>query len=640
MANVTLSTSWTQIDYWTAPYYDYITQTNYTAQLRLVAKVTSQSIPNNTSEVYFKWQKRLSSSASGRSVYNNNSYTYNITCNGAGGEGHSASITFTPGTVSSTTWTDVGGTNYWGDVTHNSDGTLTVSATATGTRFSGVAFETPETLTFPTIARASKPTVSTDTLVMGNSLTIYTHRASESFAHTITVTCGEHTETYTNVATNKAFTATASTWMPYMSSWEQTATVRCTTYNGSTQIGSVQTCTFKLRVDTSVYHPTIYSVTATDTNSTTTALETSGTFIKEYSVLSVAVSASMSSSDYNYALASGSVTYNGSTQGESLSGQSGSFTKSMGTVNGTPAVIKATDNRGYTVSQNQALTIIPYANISITSIALERVNAQGQASETGEYVKYDIKCKAFSGSFGQVTNEIEVYSISSAAGGSTYTTQLEQTYTTTGNGSVTDVTISGITLGTYSASSQFDISFRLEDKLSTATSTKHRVHEGVPVYAWGQDHFDVYGAFHIHDRSDVTKYMTFDMDNVEQTTVTFSGADGGSVTWTVFKFGSYRIATCGWRSTSNYAIDQSWGGTYYSNNIYTPNFPFTFSSVLYQSVRYVGADSALHAEAWDSGHQGATSTTNFGYVYLTRPNDGGAVTVGHPRFMELIIGTV
>lgn len=512
MANVTLTTSWTQIDYWTAPYYDSVTQTNYTAQLRLVARVTSQSIANNTSEVYFKWQKRLSSSASGRMVYNNNSYTYNITCNGAGGESHSAAITFVPGTVSSSSWTDVGGTNYWANVTHNSDGTLTVSATATGTRYSGVAFSTSESLTFPTIARASKPTASKSTVTLDgtDSVTIQTHRASADFTHTLSFTVGGNTVTVNNVGTSYTWTPGVAYWMPYMASWQETVTVRCTTYNGSTQIGTVQTCAFTLQVDTSTYKPVISQITHEDTNATTAALETSGSYIKGYSNLSLTVAFGINDTGYDSALASAKITIGGVLQTYPLSGTSGSASFTANAITDSTVVIEVTDNRGYTVTQTVSLTMINYAPIRITTVTAERCNANGTHSETGTYIKYKVVCNAFRGSFGQVNNSLRVYSSSKLASASTYGSPvLEQTEASSGTGSVqTGHEIEGVTVaGTYSAASQYDIKFQVADALSSATFNAIRVTEGIPVFAWGEDHFDVYGTLHIHDREDITDYV-------------------------------------------------------------------------------------------------------------------------------------
>ena len=95
-----------------------------------------------------------------------------------------------------------------------------------------------------------------------------------------------------------------------------------------------------------------------------------------------------------------------------------------------------------------------------------------------------------------------------------------------------------------------------------------------------------------------------------------------------------------WRASSNAVIDGTWAGFYYSDDFGTPDFPVTFNAVSYVKVQYVGGDSAAHAEAWDSGRAGAISNTTAGSVYLTRPNDGGPATIGHPRFSELVIGTV
>lgn len=509
----TIGTSWTQVDYWTAQYYDYITQTNYTAQLRLVAYVSSQSIANNTSDVQFKWQKRLSEAASGRSVYNNNTYTYNITCTGKGGESHSAAISFSPGTVSSASWTDVGGSNYWGSVTHSDDGTCTVSATATGYRFNGVAFSTSESITLPTIPRASNPTVSKNTVVLNgtDSLTINTNRASSSFTHTIKVVVGSNSATFNNVGASYSFAPTPSIWMPYMTSYSMTATVTCTTYNGTTQIGSAQTCTFTMQVDTSEYKPTINVQEISDSNPTTSALETSGTFIRGYSNLSLTVSFGTNNSDYDSALASATITCGNVSSTYSLSGTTGTVSFTRNGLTESSATVAVTDSRGYTVSSSVTLSVVAYSPVSIKTITCERANSSGVHSETGTSVNYKILCNVFCGSFGQVDNTVNVYSESKLATASTYDTQvLEQTLQPTGTGAVqTDYIIPGVTgADTYSASSAYDIKFTVTDALSTATITAIRVTEGIPIFAWGEDHFDVYGTLHVHDREDITDYLS------------------------------------------------------------------------------------------------------------------------------------
>ena len=639
MSEVSINSTWKEVEWWQ----DDTNNANQKVRWRLIARC-EEDVEDNSSDVYFWVQKRITNGDQGWAEYP----TYKdmeVTCTGANSDTHRATMSWTFGRCESTTWSDADGDYhdaYWSNVKHNADGTLTVRAYITGDRITSSSdIDTWVDLVLPTIPRASKPTASKSTVTLNgtDSVVINTNRASSNFTHTLTITVGGNTTTVRNVGASHTWTPAVATWMPYMHSWKETVTVGCTTYSGSTQIGSVQTTSFSLQVDTSVYHPTIEQITATDTNSTTSALETAGSFIRKYSQVQIQAEASMSSSDYGYALANGSVTYGSATAGETISGQSATFTKQMGNAAGASAVVKVKDNKGYEVSQTKAISVVPYDDIQITKIALDRVNQNGQPSETGTYISYELEAKVFSGSFGQVTNEIKLYSLSADAGSSTVTTTLEDTITTTGNGSVETITLTGMLSGTYSSSAQFDIRIRLEDKLSTATSTAQRINEGVPVFAWGSDHFDVYGEFHIHDREDISKYLTLGVNSVETIPVTFSGASGGTVNWTVFKFGKFRIAVCKWKATTNAVIDGSWAGIYYSNDFNSPNYPLTFADVQYFNIRYVAADAASHAELWDGGRT-SVSNQNAGAFYLTRPNDGGAVTVAHPVFVEIVIGTV
>ena len=179
----------------------------------------------------------------------------------------------------------------------------------------------------------------------------------------------------------------------------------------------------------------------------------------------------------------------------------------------------------------------------------------------------------------------------------------------------------------------------MSDALTSAQTIVVRVHEGVPVAAWGSDHFDIYGEFHVHDREDVLKYITLNIDSLETVPVTFSGAVGGSVDWKVFKFGNLRIATCKWTSASNVTIGSSWSTILTSANQSTPDFPFTFSNVLHKSIKYVSSANAVSADCWN-GISASVSNTNGGQFYLVRPNDSGSVTANSPVFTMLVIGTI
>lgn len=144
---VYVGSSWVELDYWTSPtgYGD------YDARLRVLAYST-QNTANNTSNVYFKIQKRVT----GGTAWNADPLDFTISGTGAKSDNHSASQSWTYGTVSSTSWTDVGGDTsdmYWSAVKHNDNGTLTMTARARGDRILGGSFDTNISIQLPTITR-------------------------------------------------------------------------------------------------------------------------------------------------------------------------------------------------------------------------------------------------------------------------------------------------------------------------------------------------------------------------------------------------------------------------------------------------------------------------------------------------------
>ena len=360
----------------------------------------------------------------------------------------------------------------------------------------------------PTIPRSSKPTFSSDPLTIGQTQTITTNRASSSFTHTLKIDVGGYSETITGVGEFTTWTPSTATLMPYMDTWQKNVTVTCTTYNGSTVIGST-TSSFTLQVDTSVYKPNITWGTATDTNATTSALETAGSFIKGFSNLQIQVTSAPNNTTYGDTVEKLVVALGNVSQQSAVGGLSVSVNFMANGITTATLTATATDNRGYTVTETVTLTLLDYSSIQIQSVEHVRVNANDVETETGEYVRYTVKANAFLGSFGAVTNTITVTTQSKLASAGTYgSTVTEKTVTTSGSG-VGEITITGITVGTYSPLAQFDIKFTLTDALSSATTAQPvRVHEGIPVVAWGADHFDVYGEFHVHNRNDVSDYMT------------------------------------------------------------------------------------------------------------------------------------
>lgn len=514
-----LGTSWTTIGQGSQTIND-ATLTYY-----IEAKLSSQSIANNTSTINTRARTVFSG-------YYMRSYGYSFSCTGCTTKSGTGLYSFTTETVLTGSVT----------VSHSSTGTgtLSMSGSCVGSGL-GLSISASGSIALPTIPRASTPTFSSDPLTIGSTQTITTNRASSSFTHTIKIEIGDYSTTISNVGASTTWAASASELMQYMDAYQKTVSVTCTTYSGTTSLGT-KTTTFVLQVDTSVYKPVIGTATLSDTNATTTALETSGTFIKGYSVLSAVIPLSVNDTGYGSELASATVTLGSTSTSYSLSGTSASITFT-GSVSTSSLVISVTDNRGYTVTSTVTLTVLDYSPVTINTITTERVNSNGVPSETGEYVSYSIECTVFKGSFGQATNTVTVSTQSKAASATTYDASVtEQAVTTSGNGEVGQMTITGISVGQYTPSSQFDIMFTLTDALSSSTFASIRIHEGVPVFAWGEDHFDVYGELHIHDRDDVTDYISI-------------GSDGSGLSGilTAQKFYSSEI-TCGAEATGSVNI--------------------------------------------------------------------------------------
>lgn len=633
--SVNINSTWKEIEWWE----DSTNDPNQKVRWRVIARCV-ENVEGNYSNVYFYIQKRITNGSAGWANYPA-SKSMAITT-GSGSTYHSATISWAFGECRSTAWADADGTYtdaYWGQVAHNADGTATIRAHITGDRVTAsFSIDTYVDLVLPTIPRASKATVSSDTLTIGNTQIISTNRASSSFTHTVEVSMDDYSVTYTGVGASVSWIADTAALMPYMDTWQKTVTVRTTTYSGSTNLGTTTT-TFKLQVDTSVYKPVITFGTPTDTNATTSALESSGKFIKGYAQLSQLVSVASNNTDYGDTVTRLQVTLGSITQSTSINASSGSLTFTAAVTQATVTAV-ATDNRGYSVTETYTLDVFDYQPITISSVEIARVNVNEEPTETGEYLLYKITGKCFQGNFGQASNTITVQSETKQASASAYDPWVTETSVTPSGSGYADFTIEERTVaGTYSSSSQYDVIFRLSDALTSAQTIVVRVHEGVPVAAWGSDHFDIYGEFHVHDREDVLKYITLNIDSVETVPVNFSGASGGTVNWTVFKFGNLRIATCKWTSASNVTIGSSWATVLTSADLNTPNFPLTFSNVLHKSIKYVSSGNAVSADCWNA-ISASVSTTNGGQFYLVRPNDSGSVTANSPVFTMFVIGTV
>lgn len=268
-----------------------------------------------------------------------------------------------------------------GNITHNSDGTKSVTLTATfyvRATISGTYYEkitASATVTLNTIPRATTPTLSSSSVYMGDSVTINTPRASSSFTHDLAYQFagGSWVNIATGVGTSRAWTVpNLSSSIPNASSG--TMTIRCITKNGSTTIGT-KTVVLTVKVPTdSGYNPSISAVSVTEATAGLGAQF--GRFIQNKSKLKVKITATASAGATIKSISTtflGS-TYTGSEWTTGLVGQSG--TLSM--------VTKVTDSRGRTASKTTNVSVLAYSKPMVYQFEAYRVNADtGEADEDG-----------------------------------------------------------------------------------------------------------------------------------------------------------------------------------------------------------------------------------------------------------------
>ncbi len=89
------------------------------------------------------------------------------------------------------------------------------------------------------IPRASVPTVSASSVYFGDGITIHMNRKSTAFTHKVTYTFGEMNGTIgTGIADSVSWYPDLSLAGQIPAKWSGTATIACTTYNGSTLVGT------------------------------------------------------------------------------------------------------------------------------------------------------------------------------------------------------------------------------------------------------------------------------------------------------------------------------------------------------------------------------------------------------------------
>ena len=264
------------------------------------------------------------------------------------------------------------------DIYHNNDGTKTLTCSAwidMNTPLSSSEQSYSQTLS--TIPRASKPTLSSSSVTMGNSVTVSTNRTSSSFTHSLyyQIGSGGWVALGTGIGTSKSWTVPLSLANSTPNSTSLSVKLWLETYNGSTYIGA-NSVSLTANVPSSMV-PAINSVNLSEAVS---GIYTQfGAYVQGKSKISGSISASGS---YSSTIKSYSTSINGASY------TSSSFTTGFLTTSGSnTCLVTVKDSRGRTKSQSVIFNVVAYANPAINSFSVSRCDQDGTPNDEGNCAK-------------------------------------------------------------------------------------------------------------------------------------------------------------------------------------------------------------------------------------------------------------
>ena len=324
-------------------------------------------------------------------------------------------------------------------VTHNADGTKSVSFSfsvtdSTGQYYTSGNASASGSMTLTTIPRATTPTFSAKSVTMGNSITITMTPASSTFKHKLRFNWSTLTNSVDGISIGAEFTAqgtTTATFTPPTSlanyipnNTSGTGTIQCYTYDANgNHIGTVDT---QITLAVPSYTPS-GSITITGNNLL------SSTYVQGKSTMGVSISAPTTG------LYGASITgYSSVVDGKTYSGAS--FTTSV-LSNGSKSVVTTiTDSRGKTAQiTSSSVTVYEYAAPKITSFTLARQSTETTVIATvkGSVSSINSKnAKTIKVTLNGVTNTIT--SSSYTINGTTTFTNVPTDSTLVGSATITD----------------------------------------------------------------------------------------------------------------------------------------------------------------------------------------------------------
>lgn len=423
---------------------------------------TSYSIDANTSNVYYKVYAQSSGSgsisATHREYFNINGTVVKDWTGNVNVRSPNAYIFITDG--------------YLNDIPHNSDGTKSISFGALIQASSyGIYAEKWGSFTLTTIPRASTVTCTSGNI--GESVTITVNKASSNFTHTLTYSFGSLSGTIATKTANASvgFTIPTTFYAQIPNAKSGVCTITCQTFNGNTSMGS-KTCTFTATASEAACQPTL-SVSIADVNSDTTALTgDSSKLVMNLSTARVSITTAAKNSATIATKVVNDITVSGASV-DIANVTSSSFT------------ITVTDSRGYSNSLTMPITVVNYIPLTINAV-LSRNNPTDNKvnlTYTGNY---------FNASFGATANTLTLKWYYREKGASSWTTG--GTLSPTKSGNTYSNGSSATSLGSvFNYQKQYEIKLEAKDRATTLEPI-YQISQGLPVFNWGADFFNVNGA--------------------------------------------------------------------------------------------------------------------------------------------------
>lgn len=532
----------------------------------------------------------LGRSSSTTSSYFGGIATVSITCNGSTS---SASKTFTyPTNVAAGGWVEVHRATF--TVGHDNDGSKTVyvSSSLSTSEFTPNSASAGGSYQLTTIPRASGIACSSPNI--GDTAIITIDKKSTSFTNTVTYTIGTISGTIATKTSSTVLSLVTSdianqVYAQIPNARQIQGTVYCTTYNGNTQIGSVQSATFNLYAKESDCKPTI-TATVVDTNESTIAITSDNSkLIKYVSKPKVTITATANKSS---TISSYSINLN---DGQTSNLQEDTFSS----IGSSSITVNATDSRSYDNPTTIDLTdnLIDYIKLILKTIDLQR--PEGTSNEvilnaTGQW---------FNSSFNDSnTNSLTVKMQYRKSGDSEWSTEQELIPTISDNTfTFTDYSLDSI----YDYQEEYQFKIIINDLLMTIGSLDTdiiTVPKGQEVIAIGDDEVYVYGDMYLNDISCYANNFS------TSETIIGTWIDGKPIYRKVLSYDSLSAEEVGSISLADLSIDilinlygfenssryQNVPIVFYNQNLY--NFVYVENNVVYFKVGWDATDVYIIVE--------------------------------------------